>query len=117
MTREDRETWASPSFAAEVRTEADQTRLVLLSGEIDLASAEALREVFVSSRIMNASALRVDLTGVTVLGSVGISVLISACKRVRASGGTFSIVCGRDMCRRVLEISGLIEYLEVEDVA
>ncbi len=117
MAMQIRKTWESPGFAAEVRSEADTSQVVVLTGEIDVATAGELREVFLSPAVVDAQVLRVDLTGVTFLGSVGIGVLVSECKRVRASGGTFSLICGHGLCRRVLEIGGLIEYLQVEDVA
>ncbi len=116
MATQIRTTWESPGFAAEVRSEADTSQVVVLTGEIDVATAGTLREVFLSPVVVGTHAVRVDLTGVTFLGSVGISVLVSECKRVRASGGTFSLICSQGLCRRVLEISGLIEYLQVEDV-
>ena len=102
------------NFTAEVRDEGDTT-VVSLAGEIDLSSAGALREVLVLPEVLHAPAVRLDLTEVEFLGSVGIGLLVSACKRVRGSGGTFSVVCRHDETRRVLEISGLLDYLHVEE--
>jgi len=101
-------------FTAEVRDEGGAT-LVVLAGEVDIASCGALREVLVLPEVLNAPIVRVDLTGVEFLGSPGIGLFVSACKRVRESGGAFSVVCGRDNCRRLLEVAGLIEYLQVRD--
>lgn len=50
----------------------------------------------------------------TFLDSSGIGVIISACKRVRASGGTLSVTCGSGSVRRSIEIMGLVDYLEVQ---
>ena len=57
--------------------------------------------------------MTVDAARLTFLDSTGISVLVSACKRIRAEGGTFRLsnVSG---VRRVLEIIGLIEYFGVD---
>lgn len=81
-------------FAFEVVAE-DGGVLVSIWGELDLATAAALREILVSPEVFDAPKVRVDLTGVEFLGSTGIGVLVTACKRVRALGGTFSVICGR----------------------
>ena len=103
-------------FTAEVR-DVDGATVVSLAGELDLRTAGALREVLVLPEVLNAPAVRVDLTKVNFLGSTGVGLLVSACKRVKASGGTFSVICGRNGARLVLETSGLLDYLHVEDVA
>ena len=101
-------------FTAEVRDE-DGATVVALAGEIDLSSAGALREVLVLPEVLNAPTVRVDLSKVEFLGSMGIGLLVAARKRIKNSGGTFSLICGQGQPRRVLEIAGLFEYLEVED--
>ena len=101
-------------FTAEVRDEGGAT-LVVLAGEIDIATCGALREVLVLPEVLNAPIVRIDLTGVEFLGSPGIGLLVSACKRVRESGGAFSVICDKDNNRRLLEVAGLIEYLQVQD--
>jgi anti-sigma B factor antagonist len=53
-----------------------------------------------------------DLTGVSFADSAGISSLVMACKRVRAENGTFSMTGCQNEVLRVLEISGLIDYLD-----
>lgn len=99
-------------FTAEVRDD-DGATVLILSGEIDLSSAGALWEVFVLPEMLTAQAVRVDLTKVESLGSTGVGLIVSACKRIKDSGGTFSVICDRGEPRRVLEISGLLEYLSV----
>jgi anti-anti-sigma factor len=103
-------------FTAEVRDE-DGATVVTLSGELDLSTAGALREVLVLPEVLNAPAVRVDLTQVDFLGSTGVGLLVSACKRIKASGGSFSVICAKTAVRHVLEISGLLDYLHVESAA
>ena len=103
-------------FTAEVRDE-DGTTVVSLRGELDLSTAGALREVLVLPEVVNAPAVRVDLTEVDFPGSTGVGVLVSACKRIKASGGTFSVICGQNASRCVLEVGGLLDYLHVEGAA
>ena len=60
-------------------------------------------------------AVRLDLNQVSFLDSVIIGLIVSACKRARAAGSSFSVVCALEgIARRVFEIDGLVEYLQVE---
>ena len=102
------------AFTAEVRDEDGET-VVLLAGELDISTAGALREVLVLPEVLNARSVRVDLCKVEFLGSPAIGVLVSACKRIKASARTFSVICGQSEARRALETSGLLEYLQVEN--
>ena len=56
-----------------------------------------------------------DLRGLSFLESAGLGVIVSACKRIRASGGTFSTSCDHNLARRTLEIAGLVDFLELQD--
>ena len=91
--------------------------VVSLAGQFDLSTAEDLRERLVDSKVLDAPQVRVDLGAVTFLDSSGIGLLVGACKRVRRAGGTFSACCGTGPARRILEVAGLIDYLQVEDDA
>lgn len=103
-------------FSAKVTRGGDGLVVVSLAGQFDLSTAEDLRESLVSSAVLGAPRVRVDLSEVTFLDSSGIGLLVSACKRVRSAGGTFSASCGDGPARRILEVAGLIEYLHVEEV-
>jgi anti-sigma B factor antagonist len=96
-------------FGFEV-TQTDGLTIVELAGELDLATAAQLRECLTQPEVFDASAVRVDLTKVAFLGSTGIGLLVAACKRARASGGSFQITGSRGMAQRTIEISGLTEY-------
>ena len=100
-------------FAAEVR-EQDGAVLVELSGELDLATAEDVRETLVRPDVLGAPAVRLDLTQVTFLQSTAIGLIVSACRRIRSSGGTFSVTCAEGIALRALEVTGLVEYLQIE---
>ena len=87
--------------------------MVSVAGELDVHGWSVTRSAGAPD-VMDAPSDRLDLTGVEFLGSLGIGVLVSGCKRVEASGGMFSVRCSQNECRRVLEISGLIGYLHVD---
>ena len=98
----------------EVRV-ADGVTTVTLAGELDLSTAPRLREGLAQPGVADALALRVDLTAVSFLDSTTIGLLVGVCKRIRASGGVFGIVCvARSSVWRLFEVSGLVEYLDVE---
>ena len=103
-------------FSAKVTRGDNGFVVVCLAGQFDLSTAEDLRESLASSQVLDAPRVRVDLGEVTFLDSSGIGLLVGACKRVRSAGGTFSTSCGDGPARRILEVAGLIEYLQVEDV-
>jgi anti-anti-sigma factor len=56
----------------------------------------------------------VDLAGVTFCDSAGLNALIRLKKLVAGLGGDFRIINPPMHLRRVLELSGLSEYLNVE---
>ncbi len=97
-----------------VREMPGQT-VVELSGELDLATVATLREALVVLDLDSGLHMEVDLSSLSFLGSTGVSLIVMACKRVRASGGTFSTTCGHNLARRVLEVSGLLDFLELHD--
>lgn len=97
-----------------VREMPGQT-VVELSGELDLATVATLREALVVLDLDSGLDMEVDLSGLSFLGSTGVGLIVTACKRVRASGGTFSATCDHNLARRVLEVSGLLDFLELHD--
>ena len=103
----------STEFACEL-IHYDQAIVVELSGELDIATASRLRDAFVHPDVLSAQAVRVDLTQVSFLESTTIGLIVSACKHIRASGGSFSVICGEGSPRRSLEVMGLIEYLQID---
>ena len=101
-------------FATQVRQLPGMT-VMELSGELDLSTAGALREALLMLELDGGLGLEIDLRGLSFLGSTGIGVIIAACKRVRASGGTFSVSCDHNLARRVIEVAGLVDFLELHD--
>jgi anti-sigma B factor antagonist len=92
----------------------DGALLVIVAGELDIATAGELRECLVRPDVLSAPKVHLDLTTVSFLDSAGIGMIVAASKRVRQSGGAFSVIAGDNAVRRVLEVAGLIEYLEVD---
>lgn len=93
---------------------SDGTALFALCGELDVSNAEELREQFARDEVLSARVVRVDVTQVSFLDSVIIGLIVTACKRVRAAGSSFSMICDlQGIARSVFELDGLVEYLQV----
>ena len=85
---------------------------VRLLGELDMATADRLREALV--RLGDGTELvTVDLSELTFIDSTGLSVLISALKRVRQQGGDMALRSPSPGTRKVLEITGLTEVFAI----
>lgn len=94
----------------ELRTEVSEIAgwtVVSIFGELDVATAPALREKLIDLVGDGTSQLVLDLEGVDFLDSTGLGTIISALKRVRTHGGDMRLVCTQGRIRRLFEITGL----------
>ncbi len=102
-----------PEFGAEVTVErSGETATLVISGEVDLASAPGLREQF---QLLDARNVVVDLSGVTFIDSTGLGVLVAALKRTREAGGQMTLRAPSRSTRKVLDITGLSQLVAIED--
>ena len=90
------------------------TRVVRCTGEIDMASAPALRARISSLQIDGPPHLVIDLTGVTFIDSLGLGALIGAHKRARVLQGSLVMVPS-DVARRVLAATALDRVFDLRD--
>lgn len=115
VLQSDNGTWfRQDDFSATVVRDGDGSVTVILAGEFDLSTAGDLRECLVRSEVLDAQRVTIELRGVTFFDSSSIGLLVSACKRVRSSGGAFSVRCGEGVALRVLQISGLVDFFEMQ---
>ena len=103
--------WLQP-LAVE-RTSRDGVELVLVEGEVDIASASRLISVLNSSVADALKAVVVDLTMVGFMDSTGLALLINANRRLTLRRKGFAIVCPPGPLRRVFEITDMVETLHV----
>jgi anti-sigma B factor antagonist len=66
--------------------------MVAARGELDVATAPALREALDTARTRGARRLIADLAAVTFLDSAGLGVLVTSAKRLRMDDGEFVVV-------------------------
>ena len=85
-----------------------------LTGEIDMSSAEQLRDALLSAARHLGSTLRIDMAGVTFMDSTGLAVLIFTQRRVSEEGGRLILDRPSSQVLRVLQVSGTDRLLEIE---
>src|SRR4051794_24088831 len=94
------------------RTVAEHTVLEV-GGEVDVYTAPRLRERLVELVDGGARNVVVDLGRVDFLDSTGLGVLVGALKRLRAAGGTFSLVCAKEPLLKIFRITALDQVFPI----
>lgn len=84
----------------------DSIAVVTADGEVDLATAAFLSDGIEQALSKSPSAVIVDLSSVTFLASVGMSVLITARRKV-SNGAHLLVVADGPYTRRPMELVGL----------
>ena len=77
---------------------------VVLDGEIDIATAPAIRRFLMAAISGGDAHLAVDMSGVTFLGAAGIGVLVDAANRAREAGGSLSLLAPSPQVRWLLDV-------------
>jgi anti-sigma B factor antagonist len=99
-----------------VRVEKDGRRAALiLTGELDLASAEMLSESLQTIEASRPSVIALDLRQLQFMDSTGLLLAIRAHTRARREGRRFVIVPGPPQVQKVFALTGLDSVLEFDD--
>jgi anti-sigma B factor antagonist len=86
---------------------------VVLTGRLDISGAEAVA-LPLATLSGGKTSLKIDMTGVTFVASIGLRHLVMAAKALRRRGGTLVLVNPTTAVAEVITISGLGELLPVE---
>jgi anti-sigma B factor antagonist len=89
------------------------TRVIEPHGEIDLVTAPNLKAALDAVLEEGARCVLVDFADVAFLDSKGIGVLLSVQRKLRRRDGKLIVVCDDPLIRRVFEIGGLTEVLNI----
>ena len=111
---------AAPSAAANLRrtgfnalaVSGGPNVVVHLQGELDMATADRLRQVLDGAMTRDADALVLDLTHLTFIDSTGIGVLVGASQRARRHGRSFVVRHAGRSVLKTLRLTGLDEQLQ-----
>jgi anti-sigma B factor antagonist len=95
----------------ESRSSGDAT-VVVVRGEIDMATAPQLRNTLNELVDGGASRLVLDCRGLDFLDSSGIGVLIAVRKRL-GDDGAMTLEAPKPHVRKVLELTGVIDHVEI----
>src|SRR5690348_18400539 len=99
-------TTAGPGLGLSARTVGGIT-IAELTGELDVASAPALREQLLSLLRPGSSRLVIDLSKVSYCDASGLAVLVHTARRARLLGGFLRLAAVSPPAGRVLSINGL----------
>jgi anti-anti-sigma factor len=102
-------------FSASV-AHLDANAVIVLIGELDLDAVPELRKAFADPDIADRPEVVVDCSGLSFIDSSGLSVLLAEHKRLAQKGSRLVIRSPQPGPLRVLEITGLFEYFDVEPV-
>ncbi len=98
----------------QVEQEVVGTRTVVrVAGEVDVASADRLREQLARTVAEGGTDLVVDLTAVSFMDSTGLGLLVGTLKRVRTAGGRMALVIDSDQLMKIFTITGLHQVFAI----
>lgn len=89
--------------------------MLSVRGEIDISTAPELRDRLALAVGEEASTVVVDLCEVSFLDSTALGVLVSAMRRLRATGGDLRLVLNGRGIDKIFEVTGLAELFEIFD--
>jgi anti-sigma B factor antagonist len=102
----------------ELKVDRNGTKaLIAVTGEIDLTSAPRLDDEITNLIDGSATAVVIDLAGVSFMDSTGLRVLLKASKLLASAGGMLEIKNPSEPVQRLLEVSGLNTHFSVADDA
>jgi anti-anti-sigma factor len=104
-----------PDHLQITQEEAGSAHVVKLRGDLDLGSADDLRERLNDVALDGKPEVVVDLRDLAFLDSSGLRELIVASRSAATIGRRFALIAGRDEIQRVFKISGTAERFEWVD--
>lgn len=96
-------------------TDRDGWQVLILAGEVDVATAPRLRDRLVQLVTQGPPQVVVDLTGITFIDSMGLGALVSGLKRARAHDGDLRLAGPSEHVAKVLSITRLDQAFVVGD--
>jgi anti-sigma B factor antagonist len=102
-----------PQFTISETARSD-AYVIVLSGEIDMATAPALQAVLLA-RDGTHPLVVVDFTNVSFIDSTGLSALILGFEHLRKHGGDLRLAGLQPQSRTVLEVTGLTEVFSIHE--
>jgi anti-anti-sigma factor len=95
----------------------DERTLIALSGELDASTSSYLYAKLADVEVTNARHVVLDMAKLSFMDSSGLGVIITEHTRLKRSGGTLTIYSPSSSVRRLFEITGLTEELDIVPVS
>jgi anti-sigma B factor antagonist len=95
------------------RTSRDGVELLLVEGELDIATAPRLISALTEAVQEVLHSLVVDLSDCGFMDSTGLALLINAHRRLTRQSKGFAVVCPPGPLRRVFEVTDMVDTLHV----
>jgi anti-sigma B factor antagonist len=95
------------------RTSHEGVELLLVEGELDIATAPRLISALNGAVLEALRSLVVDLSDVDFMDSTGLALLINAHRRMSRRRKGFAVVCPPGPLWRVFEVTDMVETLHV----
>jgi anti-sigma B factor antagonist len=96
-----------PTFELTVEEVDDRTAVLIVRGEIHLATAPEFSKRLNAVIAEGKSAVIVDLTEVGFVDSTGLSVLLNALRRITRAEGSLTLVCTNPTVLRLFQVTKL----------
>lgn len=100
-------------FYVEV-TQDGETVVLRLEGELDTATARELRAALATAMATDATAVALDLAGLSFVDSTGIAVFLAACHQAETQGRSFTLRNPGRMVLKVLHLTGVDRLLAID---
>ena len=91
--------------------------VVDITGDLDMATAPALRQLVIQLLSAGARLVAIDLTAADFVDSTGLGTLVAALKRVRTHDGELVVICPEPRLRRIFELTELVSVFGLRDAA
>lgn len=99
-----------------VERETAQSGVALaVTGDLDAANAQILREALVDAIDNQGGLIVLDMTHVNYIDSIGLGTMVSGLKRGTEAGVRLRFVITNPQILKVLQITGLVRLLDIHD--
>jgi anti-sigma B factor antagonist len=95
------------------RTSCDGVDVLLVEGEIDVATAPRLLAALNDAVAEAVRSVVIDLSSVGFMDSTGLALLINAHRRLTRARKGFAVVCPHGSLLRVFEVTAMVDTLRV----
>jgi anti-anti-sigma factor len=111
MTNQDPSAFASLDTA--VWQTGQESAIVVLTGELDIATAPQLRQRLADLSEWNIIHLVIDFANLEFIDSSGLSLVVTTLEHMKSKGGSLTVRNASPMAMRTFELTGLMKYVSV----